>query len=136
MLEIGIKTKELRDNIIKDYKTLKIFGERHNIPYHKLTLAINDKDASLLKKVKHTYDSNKVNSVPGYIRVEDRKAIRICILSNHDNYTAFSKEHPLYNMVYITNIVKGNLTKETEKYKKLVLLLKMQYGLQLTERKL
>lgn len=50
----------------------------------------------------------------------DRKNIRICILTNFKNYSTFCKKYPVYNCVYISNIITGRLSVRTEKYEQLL----------------
>ena len=125
----------LRQDIIRKYKSLKSFSRHHDISYNKIMLVFNTKNCSSddLALITNTFYKEGDIDIDGEIRDSDRKRIRLCILSNFNSYTDFYNKHKRYNPVYITNIVKGRLVKETVKYRNLVNLLTRDYGLQLND---
>jgi len=86
------KREELRKKILNKFRTLTNFSKVANIPYKRLMSIINaDNDDSVkIKSVIELCDNTKENK-DGLILNEDRKVIRICILTSFKDYTAFSK---------------------------------------------
>jgi len=131
MLRLMTEKEALKKDIIKKFKSLSYFCILTETPY-KNTLAFfcsKDDDSDRLKELRSVAKNTQVDKYHGLIRDEDRSTIRLCILSNFKNYTVFSREHNEYDTVYLSNIIGGRLSEETEKYRNLVRLLTMDYGL-------
>lgn len=121
----------LKKDIIKKFKSLSYFCILTETPYKK-TLAYfcsSDYDSDLLKELQYKVNTTEVDEYHGLIRDEDRKAIRICVLTNFKNYSAFHREHNEYDSVYLSNIIGGRLSEETDKYRNLIRLLTANYDL-------
>jgi hypothetical protein len=67
--------------------------------------------------------------VPNRITEDERSKIRMCILGKYNSYTEFCLKHTDYDVVYLTNVIKGNLKLKSIKYVKFVLLLQKKYKL-------
>lgn len=122
----------LREKITEKYRSLAYFCKLTGIPYKKtLNFFIVDEenDSETLKDLQILYNVTDVDKLHGLIRDEDRSTIRLCILSNFKNLSAFCREHDEYDTVYISNIIGGRLTDETRKYQNLVKLLTVNYDL-------
>lgn len=126
-----VNRKKLRKNIIEDYRTLKAFSRITGITYNKLMLVFNTDsyDSDDLVAIKDAYSTTVVDRVEGFILDEDRPSIRLCLLTHFNSYTDFCKKHDSYNVIYITNVVRGRLIEATPKYLRLVNLLVRDYGL-------
>lgn len=132
----GVKIEDvefLKDQVVHHFGTIKNFSIISGYNYRKIldnlkNLNINKEDFEEIKK-KYYFFVDK-NKVPFRIHEEDRAKIRICILTNFDSYTKFCKKHKKFDVVYITNVVKGNLKLRSTKYVTLTNLLKKKYDLQ------
>jgi len=125
------KKEILRKQIIKKFRSLSYFCLLTDLNYKK-TLAYFcslDNDSDFQKEIQFNIDNTEVDDQHGLIRDEDRKAIRMCVLTNFKNYTEFHREHKEYDSVYLSNIVGGRLSDETEKYQNLIRLLTAEYDL-------
>ena len=131
---IDIDKVKLRKDIYNKYRTLKNFSRKTKIPYNKIMLVFNSlkDDREALLDIHYAYENTVIDKVEGYIIDEDREAIRICILTKFKSYTAFCSQHDSYDTVYLSNVIGGRLVEETVKYKRLVNLLKRDYGLVLS----
>lgn len=123
--------QEFRNQILEKFTSLTYFAEKAEIDYNYLLGFLNsdkyDSDLDHLIELFHNTEKRKENLWK--IKDEDRKAIRLCILSNYDSYTDFSRTYIDYDAVYVVNIIKGNLTSETPKYQEFVKLLTANYDL-------
>jgi hypothetical protein len=75
-----------------------------------------------IENVFYQYDSYDESSMGFYdiISNEERKAIRLSILTNFKNYTMFCKEYSRFDVVYISNVVNGKLKEKTTKFGNLI----------------
>ncbi len=122
--------EQLRKEITDKFRTLSNFSDTTGIPYKKVMRILNsDKvDKEGVKELRKTCRETEENK-PGLILEDDRKEIRMCILLNFKDYTAFCNENNDYDSVYLSNIIGGRLIEETSKYKELVKLLTDKYSL-------
>lgn len=127
------KKTKLRKNIIEKFKTIKYFCKLSGIGYSgfKMFLNTNSVNEKLYQEALFKLNSIEVDHIEGEIKDEDRKAIRRAILNNFDSYTHFCDIHNDFNMVYISNVVKGKLLNETPKYIRLTTILKRDFGLEI-----
>ncbi len=131
MPHLMTEKETLREQITNKFRSLAYFCVLTETNYKK-TLAYfcsDDYDSVLLEELQYKLDNTEVDEQHGLIRDEDRKAIRICVLTNFKNYSAFHRKHKEYDSVYLSNIVGGRLSDETEKYQNLIRLLTAEYDL-------
>ena len=130
---------KLEADIIKDFGSLSIFSKATTISYDKMRSIFNKSEFTKehFHAVKAVYDKHMEERVDGdrpfKITKRERKAIRITILTHYYNYTEFCKEYPQYDVVYITNIVRGNIERKTLKYRRLLRFLENTYELKIKE---
>jgi len=126
---------KLRKDIIFKFGSVTYFCKEAKISYRKFITFLNSKRANeeMQQNARHLCDTLKIDHIKGIIRDEDRRAIRICVLTNFDSYTDFCKANKQFDPVYLSNIIKGRLKEERDKYKLLVKILERDYGLELRE---
>ena len=122
----------LKDQVVYNFGSIKRFSIVSGYNYRKILKNLNDLDLDKKEfgRIKELYyihvDKNKI---PFRINNEDRAKIRLCILTSFNSYTDFCKKHEEFDVVYITNVVKGNLKLRSTKYFALIKLLKKKYKL-------
>jgi len=131
----GIKIEELVQlelDIKEHFGSFNMFSMVTHISYRRVLDMFNksDFDKSDFREFRRllTFVSEG-DSAPFVISEEERRAIRLIILTNFNSYTAFCMKHGEYDVVYITNVVKGNLKRKTKKFKKFATFLKTKYNL-------
>ena len=120
----------LKENIHKKFGSLTNFSNVTDVGYKDVLRILNsdtfiDKEIDDLQEKYLTFDLS--NGVEGYISEEDRTIIRICISMKHKSYTKFHEQHHEFDVVYLSNLIEGKLLRTTEKYDKLITLLKEEY---------
>jgi len=135
----GIEAKDfrfVRNQIDLHFGSISVFSKVTGMPYRK-TLAMfkhQKIDKALFGRLEVALRENvERGSIPFRISNEDRKKIRICILTDCLSYTEFEQKHPEFDVVYISNITNtiNGLKLKSQKYLKLIALLKKEYGLEL-----
>ena len=107
MIHLMTNKQILRKNITDKFRSLSYFCKLTEISYKKtLALFVEEDDSESFKHIQELYDNTDVDVQHGLIRDEDRKAIRMCILTNFKNLSAFHRENPRYNTVYLSNIIR------------------------------
>jgi hypothetical protein len=122
---------QLKRDIYQKFGSLTSFSKVANINYNRLLRIINTQNftGDEILEIQRLYMENDLsNGVDGYISDSERKAIRLSIVTHFNSYTDFCREHPYFDTVYITNIIKGNLKMSTKKYEKLINILKKDYN--------
>ncbi len=136
----GVDLDELvkcEEGIIKDFGSLCVFAAMTRIPYPKILDMFRRSvfDLEFFERVVKEYEfylsRRKEGDVPYRISDKERSDIRITILTHFNSYTDFCKEYEKYDVVYITNVVKGNLKRKSKKYLELATLLKEEYDLEI-----
>ena len=123
------RQEALRKEITDKFRSVLSFCATTGTSYNSVMRLINGKYNSVgVKRIRDVCRSSKENN-GGFILDKDRRSIRMCILTHHDNYAEFCKSHPEYDNVYLSNIIKGRLVEETPKYRKFVGFLVYTYGL-------
>jgi len=124
----------LRDQIKYKFGSFKAFCNVTGIPYRSTLDAFNNLEFTKggFKKINDAY-RKKVNGddVLMIISDEDREAIRVFIVTKFKTYTNFCIKHPDYDVVYLTNIIKGRLRRRTSKYIGLSKVLKEKYEVEI-----
>jgi len=126
-----INREVLKENIHNKFGSLTNFSNVTGICYKDILRILNsdtflDNEIDDLQEKYLTFDLS--NGVEGYISDQDRKTIRICISMEYKSYTKFYEKHNEFDVVYISNLVEGKLLRTTEKYDKLITLLKEEYS--------
>lgn len=124
--------KILREKILNKFRSLSYFCKLTGTPYKKALIVFNSEDeddSESLKRMEEAYNTIDVDESHGLIRNEDRKAVRLCVVSNFKSYSAFNRKHKGFDSVYLSNLIEGSLTEETEKYRDLIKLLTAKYEL-------
>jgi len=127
-----INRKVLKSKIREKFGSLKSFCKVSNTKYKDALRILNTSDFTVeeISEMQYQYRELDANvEIEGFISVKSRNRIRITILTHFNSYTDFCKKHYKYDVVYITNVVKGNLKRESKKYKLLIELLKREYEL-------
>lgn len=131
-----IKNK-LRKDIIEKFGTVTYFCEISGISYRKFILFLGSKrnNETIQQLARHQCEILEVKHIKGIIRKDHREAIRQCILIKAGNYSKFNRMNKGqgFDSNYLSNIISGRLKEERKKYKKLVTILKRDYGLVLEE---
>ncbi len=127
----------LRCEIEANFGSLKIFALETGLPYRKTLdafkrLEFNERDYEVIvSNYKSSMKSREdKDDIPYRITKTERERIRMCILNKFPSYTAFCRKHKEFNVVYISNVVKGNLKLRSKKYFKLAKLLTKKYKLE------
>jgi hypothetical protein len=135
----GVEIKDfkfLRDQIMLHFGTIAAFSKVTKLPYRKTlsTFRHMNVDKNYFERMEASFHKH-VNRgvVPFRISDNERNQIRICILSNFDNYTQFSETHPDFDVVYVSNVTnkKNGLKLKSKKYEELVALLNKKYKLKM-----
>lgn len=127
----------LERDIKLNFGSLYVFSKKTRISYTRILRMFGKSEFTRggFREVKTVYnfsmEDRKGDDIPGRISDRARRLIRIKILTKFYNYTEFCKEHPEYDVVYITNVVRGNLKLASDKYNGLVSLLTNKYNLKL-----
>ena len=131
----GIKLEELVQ-LERDIKThfgsFNMFSSIARIPYRRILYMFNrsEFDKSDFYEYRRLLTFVRDNESPAFIITEkERQAIRLVILTNFNSYTAFCMKHGEYDVVYLTNVIRGNLLRKTEKFNKFTTFLKTKYKL-------
>jgi hypothetical protein len=130
LIDNPMTKQEIRSQVIKKFRTLTLFSDKTGIPYVSVLCYFNTEQCDS----EHKRITDLIETTEGVaddylmIREKDRQAIRLCILTNFDSYSDFCRTEKGYDVVYVVNVVKGNLETETEKYRSLITLL-TEYGL-------
>ncbi len=125
----------LERDIKRNFGSVRVFCSETKMPYRRLLKVFNQLEFTedLFNRICRTFDSNMEGrtegNIPCRITEDERSKIRLCILENFHSYTDFCKENEAYNVVYITNVTKGNLKLKSIKYKRLVRLMNKKYKL-------
>jgi FMN phosphatase YigB (HAD superfamily) len=142
MTKNGIDLDEvdfLYSQIRSKYGGIKAFTVSTNLHYRKTLDLFNKQEftSEFFNKVKDRFYKYK-NDPETFGRIDDadREAIRICILTNYRSATAFCKKHKKFDDVYISNVICGRLKLVTPKFRRLTLILKNKYNLEIGEIKL
>lgn len=121
----------LKQNIHKKFGSLTNFGNVTDTDYKDLLRILNsdtftDEEIEDVQEKYLTFDLS--NGVEGYINESEREVLRICIFSKFKSYTKFCEKHDDFDVVYLSNIVEGKLLRVTDKYEKLLTILKEEYN--------
>ena len=126
----------LRDQIETSFGSFSVFTTETGLPYRKTLdlfnkLEFTKKDYNNINNAykRHIRKRKSEEDIPFRISAEEREKIRLCILSNFDSYTKFSLKHKEFNVVYLSNVIKGNLKLRSRKYFSFVKLLTKKYKL-------
>ncbi len=126
-----IDRKELKSNIHRKFGSLTNFSKVVGVNYNKLLRVLNTPNftGDEIHDIQRSYLDNDIsNGVDGLINDIDRERIRVAIMVKHSSYTDFCIHNEEYDVVYLTNVIRGNLKYETEKYIDLINLLKEEYN--------
>ncbi len=125
------KKEIIRKEIISKFKSLSYFSLVTGVNYKKMLsfLCSDHNDSEFEKDLLFKINNTEVDEHHGLIRDVDRKAIRMCVLTSFKSYSAFHREHDDYDSVYLSNVIGGRLSDETEKYQNLIKLLTVDYDL-------
>ena len=121
----------LKKNIHSKFGSLINFSKTSDIKYNTLLRILNTNDFSgeEVIDVQNKYvELDLPDDLEGSISASERQAVRRAILFSFNSYTDFCNENTEYDVVYITNIVKGNLKRVTTKYSRFINLLKQKYN--------
>ena len=118
---------KLKKRIREKFGSLSNFGIASSTSYQRVLRILNadkikQKDYDELKEKYHVSEMADVLDV--YIAEEDREKIRVCIMTHCRSYAEFCRVNPEYDITYLSNIVNGKLSRVTDKYIKLIELLK------------
>jgi hypothetical protein len=108
-----------------------MFSSIARIPYRRILDMFNrsEFDKSDFYEYRRLLTFVRDNESPAFIITEkERQAIRLVILTNFNSYTAFCMKHGEYDVVYLTNVIRGNLLRKTEKFNKFTTFLKTKYN--------
>lgn len=126
----------LEEDIKKNFGSISVFATETGVSYRRVLKNFSNGDFTQegFDKIKGAYEKNmesrdRTSEIPFRINDRERYKIRMCILKNFDSYTAFSKKHKKFDVVYLTNVIKGNLKLKSPKYASLVVLLNKKYEL-------
>jgi hypothetical protein len=126
------KKEILREKIINKFNSIAVFCRLTGLPRNRVAIALQPDDKGLLKEIEEAYKKTEISEHYGVIREDHVEEIRLCINKSFKKVRHFCLKHPEYNQVYVSNILNGNLTRETKKYRDLVQLLTKEYDLKNT----
>jgi hypothetical protein len=134
----GVEIKDidyLRDQIKINFGSISVFSRETSLPYRRVLKALGQLEftkegfSEIEKAFKLSMKNRSNQDVPYRITEDERCKIRMCILGNYNSYTDFCKKHKDYDVVYLTNVIKGNLKLKSLKYANFIKLLKRRYKL-------
>ena len=122
---------KLKKDIHQKFGSLTSFSKVADVKYSKLLRVLNTQNFTgeeVIDIERKYIDNDLSNGVEGYISDNERKAIRLSIVTHFNSYASFCREHRRFDVVYLTNIIKGNLKMSTKKYEILIETLKNNYN--------